>query len=94
MALIGTLLFIIGIIVLIAFGSIATYFLRGARSASQSASDADRTLTTSELEDIIQARIDQAQQPLLDQIETLEARLRAATDDDEAAPPPQRRRVR
>lgn len=92
MALIGTLLFIIGIIVLIAFGSISTYFLRGVRNADQP--DADRTLTTSELEDIIQARIDEAQQPLLDQIETLEAKLRDASDDDDTAPLSQRRRVR
>ncbi|MEM1095167.1 MAG: hypothetical protein AAGJ10_11245 [Bacteroidota bacterium] len=91
MALIGTLLFIVAIIVLIAFGTISTYFLRGARNANQSASDADRTLTTSELENIIQARIDEAQRPLLDQIETLEAKLRDANDDPL---PPRQRRVR
>ncbi|MEM6646387.1 MAG: hypothetical protein AAF730_09045 [Bacteroidota bacterium] len=88
MALIATLFFIV-VIVLVLFT--ALYMYQAKQSTNQPGTD--RTLTTSELDTIIKTRIAEAQQPLLDQIETLEERLREARQESEDAPPSKRHRV-
>ncbi|GAB5521314.1 MAG: hypothetical protein RhofKO_35650 [Rhodothermales bacterium] len=90
------LFFTLVFITIVAVGLFAaTYALHArAKAAAEDEATVERTLTTSEFEAIIQERIAEAQQPLLDQIETLEGKLRDTPEADEDTSPPRRRPIR